>query len=304
MVVAKISNSFKIVCFTLLAFFSLLLFNHFWFKNISVRYLIYIALAIYVTMGLFKFFKLISLTTEFKHSLNEITKRQDKIEEQIKKVSVQVNKIENKIAVISQGDLVQKITFKRVDENKELDYEDITKNQLELNIKEKNNLLTDYTFSAETLSWDILLQALNFPKDKNDIFGFEALKLAKKNSVVFQALQASEDFLNLLAQDGIYLDDLRIEPPSIQAWINFLRPEKKGDSKKLNCLGIDLHLEKLKLRLKADTVFRDTSLMLARRFDKMLREKVGTASDNQIFKLSYTRSGKAFLIVGSICGIF
>ena len=304
MVVAKISNSFKIVCFTLLGFFSLLLINHFWFKNISVRYLVSIALAIYVTMGLLKFFKLISLITEFKRSLNEITKRQDKIEEQIKKVSGQVNKIENKIAVISQADLVQKTTFKRVDENKELDHEDITKNQLELNIKEKNNLLPDYTFSAEALSWDILLQALHFPKDKNDIFGFEALKLAKKNNVVFKALQASEDFLNLLAQDGIYLDDLGIEPPSIQAWINFLRPEKKGDSKKLNCLGIDVHLEKLKLRLKADTVFRDTSLMLARRFDKMLREKMETASDNQIFKLSYTRSGKAFLIVGSICDIF
>ena len=117
-------------------------------------------------------------------------------------------------------------------------------------------------------------------------------------------LQVSEDFLNLLAQDGIYLDDLKIDPPSVTAWVNFIKNEQSGHGKRLSCNGIDDHIKKLKIRAKSDVIFRDTALMLMRRFDKLLRDNLKTADDHQIFKISDTRSGKAFLIVGKISDSF
>ena len=60
----------------------------------------------------------------------------------------------------------------------------------------------------------------------------------------------------------------------------------------------------LKIRLKSDVVFRDTALMLMRRFDKLLQDRLESAEDHQIFKIADTRSGKAFLVVGKISDAF
>ena len=176
--------------------------------------------------------------------------------------------------------------------------------QLELNIKEKTNALPNFALDTNFLSWDILLKALNFPSDKNDSSGFIALNEARKNNTILRLLQVSEDFLNLLAQDGIYLDDLKIEPPQVQAWLNFVKNDKQQYNRRLDCIGIDEHIMKLKKRTKSDTVFRDTSFMLMRRFDKLLKDKLGSAEDHHIFKIAETRTGKAFLIIGKISNIF
>ncbi len=178
--------------------------------------------------------------------------------------------------------------------------------QLELNIRNHFSQInsSNSNYPNFVLTWEILLKALNFPDDSEDEFGFKALRLANQNKTVAELLQASEDFLNLLAQDGIYLDDLHFDQPSVDAWRNFISRNKSSSGKKLHCVGIESHIDALYKRMKSDTVFKDTALILIRRFDQLLREKLPEATDQQVFSISNTRTGKAFLIIGKISEIF
>ena len=243
------------------------------------------------------------------HSISKLTSKieivrenQDKFQKIIKKIQLQVQRLETSFKKTKSFPPAQYRDFES-EEDIKID-SDSERKQLEFDIKERELELWKNDLTLRPLAWDILLKALHFPHDKNDKAGFMALELARKDNSISQLLRVSEDFLNLLAQDGIYLDDLKIEPPPIQAWLNFIKIDKNQHDRKLNCIGIEGHIKNLKLRAKKDTVFRDTALMLLRRFDKLLRDQLQGAEDHQIFKISETRSGKAFLIVGKISDTF
>ena len=84
----------------------------------------------------------------------------------------------------------------------------------------------------------------------------------------------------------------------------FISTNQNRNKRRLNCVGIDIQIKRLKSRIKTDTIFRDTSLMLMRRFDVLLRDHLKLANDDQIFKIAETRTGKAFLIVGKLSDSF
>ena len=237
-------------------------------------------------------------------AIENLTDRQTTLEKKIKNNSMQAQQLHNKLIKISSTVKPQERVLGVIEQNKLETEGSFINDQLELNITDKNKNQSADKLENNFLSWDVLLKALNFPNDENDLIGFSALNLARKNNTILQLLQVSEDFLNLLAQDGIYLDDLKIDPPSVTAWVNFVKNERNEHVKSLNCSGVDQHIKKLKMRAKSDVVFRDTALMLMRRFDKLLRDKLETAEDHQIFKISDTRSGKAFLLVGKISDAF
>tara|TARA_A100001011_G_C14154387_1_gene775419 strand:- start:172 stop:900 length:729 start_codon:yes stop_codon:yes gene_type:complete len=233
-----------------------------------------------------------------------VSRKQKSVERTIEKILTKTDQLESKFAKFN---LYIKALEPDTEPEKQghVSFEDGSLiDQLELDISAKNEKSSIGRSKDYFLNWDLLLKALHFPNDKNDAVGFEALNLARQNNSVLQLLRVSEDFLNLLAQDGIYLDDLNIEAPPVEAWLNFVNTDKKLSAKRLSCIGIEGYIKKLKIRVKADTVFRDTALTLFRRFDKLLRDKIGTAKDYQIFQLATTRSGKAFLIVGKISDIF
>ncbi|MEE2774541.1 MAG: hypothetical protein VYE27_06495 [Pseudomonadota bacterium] len=178
--------------------------------------------------------------------------------------------------------------------------------QLELKVDQDHVASSTLPLSTDPIeiTWPVLLRALHFPNDPNDTEGFLALKIAHQSSIISDVLRASEDLLNLLAQDGIYLDDLTIDQPPVEAWINFINSNREGLSRKLDCIGIEDRTPSLRQRVKSDIIFRDTALILIRRFDQMLKDRLEAADDNQIFSLAFTRTGKAFLIAGKICNSF
>ena len=236
--------------------------------------------------------------------INLLRDRLDSIDKKIEKVSTHTLKIDTKLikfisALEDKEGNLQITKLKKIDPN-----ENFLRTQLELNVGEKIEREFDSLSETNSISWDTLLKALNFPNDKNDILGYAALNEAKKNNNVLRCLQVSEDFLNLLAQDGLYLDDVKIEPPSVQAWINFIKLDKDQNTRRLSCIGVEQYFDTLRSRMKSDPVFRDTALMLVRRFDKLLKCHLFSADDHQIFDIAKTRSGKAFLIVGCISNIF
>jgi hypothetical protein len=63
-----------------------------------------------------------------------------------------------------------------------------------------------------------MIRALNFPDTDKDEEGFSALRRALKDRQARQLVQASQDVLTLLSQDGIYMDDLNPDRARPEVW--------------------------------------------------------------------------------------
>jgi len=158
--------------------------------------------------------------------------------------------------------------------------------------------------SDQPMDWSDLLRALNFPRDEKDAEGFRALRLAKRDESTGQLLRAAEDILNLLAQEGIYMDDLRPEIAPAYDWRRFADGTRGSDVDTVGGINAPEAMERIKTREKSDQIFRDTSLYFLRRFDIMLKSFTKGASDAQIQLLADTRTGRAFMLLGRAAGMF
>lgn len=154
------------------------------------------------------------------------------------------------------------------------------------------------------LGWDQLIRALDFPRDASDREGFRALKAAQKQPKLGQTLQAAEDVLNLLSQEGIFVDELPLAEVEPSAWRRFmagLRGAKVGaiggitDPQAMEVAGRLMH---------EDAVFRDTASFFLRRFERVLSEYARDADDDALVALAGTRSGRAFMILARSSGTF
>ena len=138
-------------------------------------------------------------------------------------------------------------------------------------------------------------------------FNFEdtaALRKALKDRQAAGLIQAAQDILTLLSQDGIYMDDLRPDRARSEIWRRFATGER---GRQIAALGGIRDRSSLALsagRMKQDPIFRDTAHHFLRRFDKMLAEFCESASDADIADLSDTRTARAFMLLGRVTGMF
>ncbi|MGB0736155.1 MAG: hypothetical protein ACPGNQ_09165, partial [Paracoccaceae bacterium] len=79
---------------------------------------------------------------------------------------------------------------------------------------------------AEPLKNEDFIKALHFPEDANDEAGFAALRRALADRNTNQLIQAAQDVLTLLSQDGIYMDDLRPDMARPEIWRRFAQGER------------------------------------------------------------------------------
>jgi len=154
------------------------------------------------------------------------------------------------------------------------------------------------------MDWSDLLRALDFPRDEKDAEGFRALRLAKRDEDTGQLLRAAEDILNLLAQEGIYMDDLRPDIAPAYDWRMFAEGTRGIEASTVGGIIAPEAMERIKKREEHDQIFRDTSLYFLRRFDIMLKSFTEGASDAQIQHLADTRTGRAFMLLGRAAGMF
>jgi len=56
--------------------------------------------------------------------------------------------------------------------------------------------------------------------------------------------------------------------------------------------------------MRSDPIFRDAALHFQRQFDIILREFCRDGSDEQIVKLANTRTGRTFMLLGRVSGMF
>ena len=134
--------------------------------------------------------------------------------------------------------------------------------------------------------------------------GFDALREALRNRHARQLIQASQDVLTLLSQDGIYMDDLNPDMARPDVWRMFAHGVR---GRQIAALGGVRDRSSLALaagRMREDPIFRDAVHHFLRRFDKSFAQFESEASDAEISELAGTRTARAFMLLGRVAGVF
>ncbi|NBZ86965.1 hypothetical protein GV832_05175 [Rhodobacteraceae bacterium CYK-10] len=154
------------------------------------------------------------------------------------------------------------------------------------------------------LGMEDFLRAIHFPDGPEDVKAFAALKLALADRLTSKLIQASQDVLNLLAEDGIYMDDLAPDRAKPELWRKFAAGERGraiaalGGIRDRSCLALTA------ARMREDEIFRDVAHHFLRSFDKAFVAMEPKASDAQLSALSDTRTARAFMLFGRVTGTF
>lgn len=148
------------------------------------------------------------------------------------------------------------------------------------------------------------IRALNFPDNAEDKDGFRALRHALEDRTMAKLIRAAQDALNLMAQDGIYMDDLRPDRARPEIWRRFAKGERGREIAALGGIRDRSSIALCAGRIRGDTVFRDAAHHFLRQFDRTFSEFEGNASDTEIAELAETRTARAFMLLGRATGIF
>jgi len=148
------------------------------------------------------------------------------------------------------------------------------------------------------------LRALNFPDTAEDRDGFAALRRALKDPRAARLIRAAQDVLTLLSEDGLYMDDLTPGRTPPELWRRFARGERGEAVAALGAIDAADSLARAAARMREDAVFRDVAHHFLRHFDRMLEAFEPGARDDDLTRLADTRSGRAFMLLGRVTGIF
>jgi hypothetical protein len=157
---------------------------------------------------------------------------------------------------------------------------------------------------APPLPAEQFIRALNFPETAEDEEGFSALRAALKDRKAAKVVQAAQDVLTLLSQDGIYMDDLRPDMARPEIWRQFAQGTRGRAVAALGGVRDRTSLALTSARMKQDPIFRDAAHHFLRRFDRMFAEFETEASDGEISALGDTRTARAFMLLGRVAGTF
>jgi type II secretory pathway pseudopilin PulG len=164
--------------------------------------------------------------------------------------------------------------------------------------------LDDAAPSDDALSPADLIRALHFPEDETDTDGFEALRRALADSRTASLIRAAQEVLTHLAQDGIYMDDLRPDRARPEFWRAFAQGTRGtliaplGGIRDRSCLALTA------ARMRNNSEFKTAAHLFLREFDRVFAAFEKDADDAQIAALSETRSARAFMLLGRVNGVF
>ncbi len=157
---------------------------------------------------------------------------------------------------------------------------------------------------AAPISVGDFIKAMNFPDTADDKDGFRALRLAMQDRNTAQLIQAAQDVLTFLSQEGIYMDDLRPDRARPEIWRRFAEGERGRTVAALGGIRDRTGLTLAAARMRQDHIFRDTAHHFLRRFDQTFSDFETTATDQEIAALTDTRTARAFMLLGRVAGTF
>ncbi|MEO9651033.1 MAG: hypothetical protein ABJ360_01495 [Roseobacter sp.] len=159
----------------------------------------------------------------------------------------------------------------------------------------------DFAEPVDTIDF---IRALNFPETAEDQRGFQSLRRALKDRASAQLIQAAQDILTLLSQDGIYMDDLIPDRARPEIWRLFGQGLRGRPIAALGGIRDRSSLALTAGRMKQDPIFRDAAHHFLRLFDKTFAEFEPRATDGEIASLAETRTARAFMLLGRVAGTF
>lgn len=148
------------------------------------------------------------------------------------------------------------------------------------------------------------IRALHFPETAEDKEGFRALRRALQDRNVSQLIQAAQDVLTLISQDGIYMDDLTPDRARPEIWRRFAQGERGKTMAALGGIRDRSSLALVSGRMRQDPIFRDSVHHFLRNFDQSLTEFERSANDQEISQMTDTRTARAFMLLGRVTGTF
>lgn len=158
--------------------------------------------------------------------------------------------------------------------------------------------------TTEMDSSEVIL-ALNFPDGPDDHAAVRALRQALRDPVASRLIRAAQDVITLLADRGLYMDDLAPEAPADpQLWRRFAAGERGPDLSGMGTIRDKASLEIASQMIREDEVFRDVCHHFLRRFDRCATDIVPMLSDDELAALAYTRSARAFMLLARAAGMF
>ncbi len=149
-----------------------------------------------------------------------------------------------------------------------------------------------------------LVRALNFPDDPDDVEGFRALRNALEDRESARLIRAAQDVLTLLAQEGIFMDDLPADLPHPETWRRFAAGERGTSIEPLSGVADDELAAAIAARMDQDPVFHDAVHHFLRMFDRTLIDFVQEWDDDAVAQLTSTRTARAFMLLGRASGSF
>lgn len=148
-----------------------------------------------------------------------------------------------------------------------------------------------------------LIAALNFPDGPDDHLAIAALRASLADPEAARTIRAAQDVVTLLAQHGIYADDLDRAALSAPLWRRFLEGER-GSALAALASGDDTAAEIAAGLMRTDEVFRDAAHHFLRQYDRTLTRIAAELSDEALVALSDTRSGRGFALLAQVTGMF
>lgn len=148
------------------------------------------------------------------------------------------------------------------------------------------------------------IRALHFPETAEDEEGFAALRRALKDRGTAKLIQAAQDVLTLMSQDGIYMDDLRPDLARPEIWRAFAKGERGRAVAALGGVRDRSSLALTAGRMREDPIFRDAAHHFLRRFDTSFAAFEPGASDEEVSAFAMTRTSRAFMLLGRVAGTF
>lgn len=148
------------------------------------------------------------------------------------------------------------------------------------------------------------IRALQFPESPDDKEGFRAMRAALEDRGVSKLIRAAQDVLTLLAQEGIYMDDLTPERARPELWRSFAQGERGRSISGLGGIRDRSSLALTAGRMREDPIFRDAAHHFLRTFDRTFAEFEARATDSELIELADSRTARAFMLFGRVAGVF
>ncbi|MDB6452431.1 hypothetical protein [Falsirhodobacter sp. 20TX0035] len=154
------------------------------------------------------------------------------------------------------------------------------------------------------LTLDDYLRALNFPDSPDDVEGIAALQAVLNDPEAARLIRSAQDVLTLLAEDGVFVDDLVPEAPRPDLWRRFAGGERSPATTAIAAIRDRAALGTVAARLREDQIFQDAAHHFLRSFDRSLPAFGEYATDGELAALAETRTARAFMLVARAAGSF